>query len=93
MTGYEWPILPLPATLATAGVLMLAVILLLVSHRFDTTGGLLTISLVMLSAFVGVTYTTMLYDVKQTAIMDILVGALATSVGAIVAFWMTGGRK
>lgn len=85
----EWPALPFPASIAAGIVVLLSVLVLLASGRFDTTGGLLTISLMVVAAFVSVTFTVMLYPVPQTALVEILVGALATSLGAVIAFWMS----
>ena len=67
----------------------MAVLVLIASRRFDTTGGLLTLSIMIVAAFISVTFTALLYDIKQTPLSEILVGAMATSIGAVIAFWMS----
>lgn len=91
--AFTWPTFPLPATLGTMAALLMAVVVLLASHRFDATGGLLTLSIMIVAAFISVTFTSMLYNIQQTPLTEILIGALSTSVGAIVAFWMSNRGK
>ena len=91
---FTWPAFPLPATLGTLAALLMATLVLIASHRFDSSGGLLTLSIMIVAAFISVTFTSMLYPtVQQTPLTEILVGALATSMGAIVAFWMSNRGK
>lgn len=87
--AFSWPTFPLPATLGTVAALTMAVLVLIAARRFDTTGGLLTLSIMIVAAFISVTFTALLYDIKQTPLSEILVGAMATSIGAVIAFWMS----
>ena len=89
----EWPVFPLPASIAAAIVIAVAVGAVVAARWADPTQGLLTISVIVVSAFVGVTYTGILYGIPQTPVNEIMIGALATSLGAVIAFWMSGGRK
>ena len=92
--SFSWPPFPLPASLGASAVIILAIALLGAAFILDKqSGGLLTVSLLVLTAFVSLTFTLLLYPVQQSPMVDILVGCLATSVGAIVAFWMSGGKK
>lgn len=90
-SAFAWPVFPFPASIAAGIVVFLAVLTLLASSRFDQTGGLLTISILIVAAFIAVAFTSLLYNYQQTAVVDILVGALATALGAVVSYWM--GRK
>lgn len=92
-TPLNWPTFPFPASIAAGIVVILACLALLAAHRFDATGGLLTISLMVVAAFISVNFTGILYGVPQTPINEIMIGALATSLGAVIAFWMSGGRR
>jgi len=50
----------------------------------------------IVAAFIVATFASMLYNVPQVPSTEILIGALATSVGAIVAYWMSrshGGKE
>lgn len=67
--------------------------LLAASRYLDPTGGLLTVSVTILAAFTAILFTGILYGVPQTPLNEIMVGGLATSLGAVIAFWMSGGRK
>lgn len=85
--------LPLPALAGAAGSLLLAMLIIWVSKQFDTTRGLLTISVMILVAFITATFASMIYQVPQVPSTEILIGALATSVGAIIAYWMSGKHR
>ena len=80
-----WPGIPYPAFLTAAGVLA-------ASRHMDTTGGLLTISILLILAFIAATFASMIYAIPQVPSTDILVGSLATALGAVVAYWL-GNRK
>ena len=90
---FEWPSFPYPALVTAAGIGVVVAAVLAASHYLDPTHGLLTITLVIVFAFIAVTLATMIYPVPQTPLTEILVGSLATSMGGIVAFWMSYSRK
>ena len=58
------------------------------ASRFDPTRGFLTMSVLITVAFIGATIASMLYPVPQIATTEMLVGGLATALGAIVAHWL-----
>jgi hypothetical protein len=89
---FSWPSIPYPAFIATAGVALVAAILVITAKYFDVTEGLLTVSLVVIIAFVAATFASLLYSVPQTPQMELLIGGLATSLGAIIAYWLGKGR-
>lgn len=86
---FTWPTIPFPATVGALAVILVACAILAVSKYCDITGGLLTISVMIVAAFIVATFASMLYNVPQVPSTEILIGALATSVGAIVAYWMS----
>ena len=88
-SGFPWPGLPYPALITAAGTATLTVMLLVASHYFDHSGGLLTISIILILAFIAVTLASLIYEVPQNPLTEILIGSLSTSVGAIIAFWMS----
>lgn len=88
----EWPTLPFPASVATVIVILMSVLLVVIANRFDNSGGIITVSVLVVAAFISVNFTGILYGVPQTPINEIMIGALATSLGAVIAFWMSGKK-
>lgn len=91
-TNLVWPNVPFPALITAAGSVFFAAVIVIVARYFDVSGGLFTISAMVIIAFIAATIASMVYNVPQTPTTEILVGALATSVGAIIAFWVSGKR-
>ena len=75
------------------GIAVLTILVMIVAHRFDGSGGWFTLSVMMVLGFIAVTLASMIYEVPQTPTTEILLGSMSTSVGAIVAFWMSRGDK
>ena len=88
-TSFTWPAFPLPASLGTAFAALLTMLIIVVAKHFDQTGGFLTLSVMLVMAFISTTFISMIYNVPQIPTTEILVGALSTSVGAVVAFWVS----
>lgn len=80
---------PNPAFFSAALVVIVSAAIVIVARRYDPTEGLLTISILVVAAFITAAFASMIYDVKQTPSTELLLGALATSLGAIVAHWMS----
>lgn len=89
MPANVWPNFPYPGLVTASGVALVSMAVLVASRHFDTTGGLLTLSLLIVLAFIAVSLVSMLYDVPQTPTTEILIGSLATSLGALMSFWMS----
>lgn len=85
---FAWPTIPFPAFVTAAGTVVLTCLVIVIARYFDHTGGLLTVSILIISAFIGTTFVSLVYTVPQVPITEILVGALATSLGAIITYWM-----
>lgn len=88
ISGFEWPGIPYPAFLSTLGLALVGCVVVVVASRYDVTGGLLTVSIMLILATVAATFASFLYEIPQVPSTEILVGALATSLGAIVAHWV-----
>lgn len=88
-SNVAWPVIPFPAAVGATASAILVVLVLSASRYFDTTGGLLTLSIMVVMAFIQVVFASLIYNVPQTPTTEILVGALATSLGAIIAYWMS----
>ena len=78
--------------IAAITVAAMTVVIVMVARRFDRTGGMLTISILVVQGFITGVYGAMLYEIRQNPITEILVGALATSMGAVIAHWVGGTR-
>ena len=62
--------------------------LLFIAGRFDPTGGVLTISLLVVLAFVGTVVFTLLFSVPTDEITSAVVGGLVAAFGAVIAYWL-----
>jgi len=84
-----WPIIPFSALVGTIIVGFLVVVVLLIAHYADRyTKGFLTISVLVMLAFIVAVFASLIYNVPTNPITEILVGALSTALGAIVAHWV-----
>jgi ABC-type methionine transport system permease subunit len=80
------------AFVAAICVALITGVMVVVARKWDRSGGLLTVSILIVQGFITASFGAMIYNVRLNPITDILVGALATSMGAIVAHW-TGVRS
>jgi FtsH-binding integral membrane protein len=65
------------------------IVLLFVAGRFDPSGGTLTISLLIVLAFIGAVIFTLFFTVPTDEITAAVIGGLVASFGAVVAFWLS----
>jgi hypothetical protein len=70
-----------------AGVLLTCV-LLVISGRFDATGGPLTISLMIVLGMLGACAYCLIFTVPNDDITPGVVGGLTAGFGAVVAYWL-----
>lgn len=82
-----------PAAAGLAIAVVLTTILLVVASRFDATGGVLTISLLVILAFLGVVTFCAFFTVPTDEITSGAIGGLVAAFGAVVAFWLGRGRE
>lgn len=88
-----WPTVPFPASIAALMVVVGSILILIAASRFDRSEGLLTVSLLVVVGFITTNFTGILYGVPQTPTNEIMIGALATSLGAVIAFWMSSRHE
>lgn len=65
-------------------------VLLVVSYRFDRTGGALTVALMVVIAFIGTTVAVVVWTIPPDEETATVIGGLATAFGAVVAYWLRG---
>ena len=73
------------------GVLFTAV-LLVVSGRFDPTSGVLTLSILVVLAFIGIVMVSLLFPIPAGETNAAVVGGLTAAFGAVVAYWLGRGK-
>jgi hypothetical protein len=87
-------LLDYPASLGLMVAVVLTSILLVVISRFDATGGTLTISLLVVLAFLGLVTFCAFFSIPSDEITSGAIGGLVAAFGAVVAFWLgkAGGK-
>jgi hypothetical protein len=78
----------LPTGLMVAVAVLLTILLIVVSARFDKTGGVLTISLLIVVAFIGAVGYCLLFTVPIDEVTPSVVGGLTAGFGAVCAHWL-----
>jgi hypothetical protein len=82
-----------PGFAAALGVVLFTSILLVVVKHYDPTGGTLTISLIVVLAFIAVVAFSLLYNIPaDDEVTPAVVGGLVAAFGAVVAFWLGRGN-
>lgn len=77
-----------PATFAVAFAVVFTILLLLASGRFDHSGGTLTISLLIVLAYIGTVTFCLFFTVPNDEITSSVIGGLTLAFGAIMAYWL-----
>jgi hypothetical protein len=86
-------LLDYPASIGLVIAVALTAILLIVSGRFDHTGGTLTVSLLVILSFLGLVTYCAFFTIPTDEITSGAIGGLVAAFGAVVAFWLGGGRR
>jgi hypothetical protein len=86
-------ILDYPASVGLIIAVVLVTILLVVTSRFDPTGGTLTISLLVVLAFISLVTFCAFFTVPSDEITSGAIGGLVAAFGAVVAYWLGRGRE
>jgi FtsH-binding integral membrane protein len=73
---------------AIVATVLMTAILLAVSTRMDRTKGTLTISLLIVVSFVGVTSYCLIFTIPTDEVTPAVVGGLTAGFGAVVAYWL-----
>jgi hypothetical protein len=82
-------LLDYPASVGLAIAVALTIILIIVANKFDKTGGTLTISLLVILAFLGLVTFCALFTIPTDEITSGAIGGLVAAFGAVVAFWLS----
>jgi hypothetical protein len=90
--GFQLPPIPklgdYPIALTIGFEIIAVAILLVVSTRFDPTGGVLTISLMVVMAFIGAAAFSMFFNIPTDEATAAILGGLVAGFGAVVAHWL-----
>jgi hypothetical protein len=87
-------LLDYPGLFAAMGVVVFTSILLVVIKHYDQTGGTLTISLMVVLAFIAVVAFSLLFNIpSDDEVTPGVVGGLVAAFGAVVAFWLGRSRE
>jgi FtsH-binding integral membrane protein len=77
-----------PAAWAVTFAVVGSIILLVVTARFDNTKGALTISLLIILAFIGVLINSVTVTVPRDETTAAVIGALTAAFGGVITFWL-----
>jgi hypothetical protein len=80
-------IVPFPLTIGICTAVFLTCILLVVSHRFDASTGVLTMSLLITLGMLGAVAFCLIFTIPDDAVTNGIVGGLTTGFGAVIAYW------
>jgi hypothetical protein len=86
-------IMDYPASVGLIIAVVLVTILLVVTSRFDVTGGTLTISLLVVLAFISLVTFCVFFTVPTDEITSGAIGGLVAAFGAVVAHWLGRNRQ
>ena len=86
-------IMDYPASVGLIIAVVLVTILLVVVSRFDATGGALTVSLLIVLAFLSLVTFCAFFTIPTDAITDAAIGALIAAFSAVVVYWLGRSKK
>ena len=86
-------ILDYPASVGLALAVVLTTVLLFAAGKFDPTGGVLTISLVVVLSFMGVVTFCLFFTIPSDEITAGVVGGLTAGFGAVISHWLGPQRN
>jgi hypothetical protein len=82
-----------PVALTIAGDVVATTILLIVAARFDRTNGVLTISLLVLMAFIAIVVFSVFFTIPTDEVTSAVIGGLVAAFGGIVGYWLGKTRN
>lgn len=85
-------LLDYPASVGLVIAVVLTGALLVVSKYYDPTGGSLTISLLVILAFLSLVTYCAFFTIPTDEITSGAIGGLVAAFGAVVAYWIGRGR-
>jgi hypothetical protein len=84
-------IMDYPASIGLIIAVVLVTVLLVVVNRFDASGGTLTISLLIVLAFISLVTFCAFFTIPNDEITAGAIGGLVAAFGAVVAYWLSRG--
>jgi FtsH-binding integral membrane protein len=90
---------PIPKVLDYPGMMTIifgvtfVAVLLFVSGKFDPTGGTLTISLLVVVAFLGLVAFSVFFTVPTDEVTSAVIGGLVAAFGGVIAYWLSRGKN
>jgi hypothetical protein len=81
-------LLDYPASIGIIIACILTAMMLVVAGRFDKTGGTLTISLLVILAFISLVTYCAFFTVPTDEITSGAIGGLVAAFGAVVTYWL-----
>jgi uncharacterized BrkB/YihY/UPF0761 family membrane protein len=85
-------LLDYPASVGLSIAVALTIILVIVSSKFDPTGGTLTVSILVILAFISLVTFCVYFTVPTDEITSGAIGGLVAAFGAVVAYWLSRGK-
>ena len=82
-----------PASIGVSIAVILTTVLLVVVSKFDPTGGTLTISILVVLAFLGLVTFCAFFTIPADEITSSAIGGLTAAFGAIIAYWLGVNKK
>lgn len=86
-------VLDYPALLAVVTCALVVTALLWVARRYDPTDGILTISLLIIVAFIGMSAFSVMFTVPTDEITSAVIGGLVAAFGGIIGYWLSRNSK
>jgi hypothetical protein len=89
---------PIPKVLDYPGMMTIVfgvtfvTILLFVAGKYDPTGGTLTISLLVVVAFLGLVAFSVFFTVPTDEVTSAVIGGLVAAFGGVIAYWLSRGK-
>jgi hypothetical protein len=81
-----------PASIGLVLAVAMTSILLIVAGKFDPTGGTLTISLLVILAFLGLVTFCAFFTIPTDEITSGAIGGLVAGFGAVISYWLSRPR-
>ncbi len=77
-----------PGATGVAFGIAFTTVLLVVSGKFDPTGGVLTVSVLIILAFIGVVAVSLFFTIPTDQVTSAVIGGLVAAFGAVIAHWL-----
>jgi hypothetical protein len=81
-----------PASIGLVLAVVMTSVLLVVAGKFDPTGGTLTISLLVILAFLGLVTFCAFFTIPTDEITSGAIGGLVAGFGAVISYWLSRPR-